>query len=459
MQISCVYLARFLTILIYGLPGTGKTELVKTLCAACNISLRAVSFKDEESNTLDGEKRLSNFQVIQQALKDASNTAVLFDEATDLFPVQNLLFGSTSKISKNMINNALENNTLPSFFVVNSIRGIDEAYLSRFSFILDMPQMNKQQRKKILVNNVPPDVLTQLSPTWIDNVVANTSTTARQLLSATQTLKLVETNKKNYQSSLGSLLEMHQRYQQQPLKNAHDLPQYYSTEFINCDYNCDLLTKKLQQAKSAKLLFSGLPGTGKTLFAQYIVQSLNVEYQLISSSDLIDKYVGESEKNIAQLFKTASQKNIALIFDEVDSLLGDRSHMQQHFEVTQVNEFLNQLEAFKGIVICTTNYLEALDKAVYRRFHFKLVLAPLLPKQRLKLLKKIAKQHNLVVSSTWRHITQQLNELLLLTPGDFNAVNARLTWLGIESVEDYLKELQVECNFKQPNSKQKMGFV
>jgi transitional endoplasmic reticulum ATPase len=95
----------------------------------------------------------------------------------------------------------------------------------------------------------------------------------------------------------------------------------------------------------------------------------------------LDKYVGESEKNIADMFAVARQQNAVLVLDEADSFLADRRNAQRSWEVTQVNELLTQMEAFDGIFICTTNLMEKLDPASIRRFAFKVRFDPMTPDQ------------------------------------------------------------------------------
>ena len=89
------------------------------------------------------------------------------------------------------------------------------------------------------------------------------------------------------------------------------------------------------------------------------------------ASDLLSKWLGDSEKNIARMFAEARQQDAVLVLDEADSFLADRRGAQHSWEVTQVNELLTQMEAFDGIFVCTTNLMDRLDAASLRRFAFK----------------------------------------------------------------------------------------
>jgi SpoVK/Ycf46/Vps4 family AAA+-type ATPase len=88
-------------------------------------------------------------------------------------------------------------------------------------------------------------------------------------------------------------------------------------------------------------------------------------------SDILSMWVGVAEKNIAEAFDEAARDDAILLFDEADSFLQDRRGAVRSWEVTQVNEFLQQLEAHRGIVACTTNLFKNLDQASLRRFTFK----------------------------------------------------------------------------------------
>ena len=125
----------------------------------------------------------------------------------------------------------------------------------------------------------------------------------------------------------------------------------------------------------------GPPGTGKTAWAHYLASSIKQPILVKRASDMLDCYVGNTEKNIAAAFREASSTGSVLLLDEADSFLQNRSGAQKHWEVTQVNQFLTEMEAFDGIFICTTNLIENLDPATLRRFDFKVKFDYLSPIQ------------------------------------------------------------------------------
>lgn len=152
------------------------------------------------------------------------------------------------------------------------------------------------------------------------------------------------------------------------------------------DFNCDInrfidgfkkLHETVKGTKSPEkgigtILFYGPPGTGKTELGHYLAKLTRRKVVIKKASDLLNCYVGMSEKLVAETFNNLDIKKEILIIDEVDSFLYDRAGANHSWEKTLVNEFLTQLQEFRGILICTTNLVKGLDPAVMRRFTTKL---------------------------------------------------------------------------------------
>jgi hypothetical protein len=122
-------------------------------------------------------------------------------------------------------------------------------------------------------------------------------------------------------------------------------------------------------------LFNGPPGTGKTMASNVIANELGLPLYRIDTSNIVDRYVGETEKNLARLFDEASACRAALLFDEADSLFGKRvdakDSTDRHANM-QINVLLNLIEDYDGFVVLTTNMKGALDSAFLRRIVFKI---------------------------------------------------------------------------------------
>src|SRR5690606_27792777 len=142
------------------------------------------------------------------------------------------------------------------------------------------------------------------------------------------------------------------------------------------------IVQALKARGHGALCFYGAPGTGKTALGEYIAEHLGRPLIIKQASDLVSKYVGETEQNMAAMFREASDEKAVLLLDEADSFLLDRRGAQRSYEVTEVNEMLQQMERHDGVFICTTNLLDRIDQAALRRFTFKIKFKPLTAPQR-----------------------------------------------------------------------------
>ncbi len=121
------------------------------------------------------------------------------------------------------------------------------------------------------------------------------------------------------------------------------------------------------------VLFAGPPGTGKTFSARILARELDLELYKVDLSQMISKYIGETEKNISALFDEAAGSSAILLFDEGDALFGKRTEMKDsHDRYANVETafLLQKIEAYEGMSILTTNFMQNIDPAFLRRFRF-----------------------------------------------------------------------------------------
>ena len=120
-------------------------------------------------------------------------------------------------------------------------------------------------------------------------------------------------------------------------------------------------------------LFAGASGTGKTLAAEVLANTLRLDLYRIDLSAVVSKYIGETEKNLRQVFDTAEDSGAILLFDEADALFGRRSEVKDshdRYANIEVSYLLQRMEAYRGLAILTTNLRGALDPAFLRRIRF-----------------------------------------------------------------------------------------
>ncbi len=120
-------------------------------------------------------------------------------------------------------------------------------------------------------------------------------------------------------------------------------------------------------------LFSGPSGTGKTLAAEVLADELKLDLFRIDLSQVVNKYIGETEKNLKRVFDAAEAGGAILLFDEADALFGKRSEVKDshdRYANIEVSYLLQRMETYRGLAILTTNMKEALDTAFLRRIRF-----------------------------------------------------------------------------------------
>ena len=133
--------------------------------------------------------------------------------------------------------------------------------------------------------------------------------------------------------------------------------------------------KRLSTGRGIVALFNGLPGTGKTFTANVMANELNMPMYRIDVSSIVDRFVGETEKNLTRVFEEAQSDHALLLFDEADSLFAKRVQAKDsvdRFANMQVNLLLNLVEDYDGFVVLTTNLKSGLDAAFLRRIAFKI---------------------------------------------------------------------------------------
>ncbi|MDQ3367356.1 MAG: ATP-binding protein, partial [Myxococcota bacterium] len=133
--------------------------------------------------------------------------------------------------------------------------------------------------------------------------------------------------------------------------------------------------RKVAKGVGISALFSGAPGTGKTMVAGLIARELQLDLYQIDVSRMVSKWVGETEKNLGRLFDAAAAGHAVLLFDEADSLFAKRTEVKSsndRYANLEVNYLLQRMEAFEGITILTTNLETSIDEAFRRRLAFRI---------------------------------------------------------------------------------------
>ena len=441
---------------IYGAPGTGKTQLTRLLGVQMDCPVYEVACEDSDGDPVDGERRLRAWQVAQAFLK-GQRALLVFDEAEDVFNDGGGIFSgpSTAIRRKGWMNQRLENSPVPTLWLSNS-GSPDAAFTRRFDMVFELASPPRAQRHALLAHAAGPLLgaralerlagIEVLAPAVVERAARVVRTVASALTPAQHEPALLRLIDQTLSAQgHGTLRQLH----------THRTPEHYDPALINTDQDPQRLLQGLGNAGSARLCLYGAPGTGKTAFAQWLAEQLERPLRVKRASDLLSKWVGQAEKNIAAAFDNAQRDNAVLLIDEVDSFLRDRRGAKASWEVTQVNEMLTQMEQFEGLFIASTNLMDGFDPAALRRFDLKLRFDPLRPEQALALLQTHCSAQGWALPE---NASAALTQLPQLTPGDFAAALRQHRFAPLDGASALLKVLQAECALKE-KSGQRMGFV
>ena len=439
LQSSFATRRKGVNILIYGAPGTGKTEFATLLAKAVSVSVHNITYMDENEEVIRAEERLNKCRVAQKILEGQSSL-LIFDEIEDVFDA-GFLGHSVAQKNKAWMNQLLENNNVPMIWLSNSVSGIDPAFLRRFDLILEMPDL-PLKNKSALITQLAEG---KLSPAYVQHFAKVRSLTPAILSRTIRVAK--ELNTSNFAETLLMMFNQTLKSQNKPKIEPLVLGKAdYNLNYVACNDNIHRISEGLKQSKKGRICCYGPPGTGKTAWAAWLAEELDMPLLLRQGSDLLNCYVGGTEQNIAQAFEQAKADNALLVLDEVDTFLFSRDGAERSWERSQVNEMLTQIERFEGLMVVSTNLIEVLDPAALRRFDLKLKFDYLTLPQRLDFAKQQAEILGLPLLS--EEDLSQIESLNLLTPGDFAAVARRHQFSPFQKVQDWLSALQGECEVK-----------
>lgn len=445
-------------ILIYGLPGTGKTELAKLLATTVGIPMYEVSSENEEYYS--SSARISSYKMCQSFLSKSHNGIVMFDEMEDIFPSENTMFGSKRQkfsSSKAKTNLMLENNAVPTVWLSNDVSYLDPAYLRRFDFTVEM-QIPPLSARKAIIGRYMSDMgiplshlerlaeIEELSPAQIERAAKVVRYCGKNSIDEkTKILDLVIHNSLNLMGHTTSI---------RSAKNVNE----FDLNYLNANADIEAITQGLKRHSSGRICLYGPPGTGKSSYGVYLSKMLDRPLMVKRASDILDMYVGGTEKNIANIFRSASKEGAILMIDEADSFLQDRKDAHRNWEITQVNELLTQMESYEGVFICSTNLMRNIDQASLRRFDFKIYFDYLTVSQRWQMFVKQLQDYGADLSNIARE-KFVLDRLHSLTPGDFAVARRQFSVLDKNPTPiEFSAILAQECKAK-PGQSKTIGFI
>ena len=453
-------------ILLYGAPGTGKTSFAKTLARELGRCAFEVNQGDEDGKNMKSEARMMGIQICNDQ-EDAKKSLMIVDEADELlrgsscgFSIFGFEMGGGKSTEKGIMNSILDDMKMPAIWISNApARSMDESVRRRFDYSVCFERMNTTQRVSIWRNLVKKHHLGEIvSEAKIGEYAAKYQTSAGGISTVLANVKRMAPKAGKVDELIAKLMKPHCKLMGIHEDNKFLPAKGYSLDGLNIKGKIGLekIVKSVRNYLDAgfnassedrprmNILMYGAPGTGKTEFVKYLGKELDRKVLVMKGSDILSKWVGGTEENIAAAFARAESEHAILFFDEIDGLVQSRENAQRSWEVSQVNELLQQMENFDGVMIAATNFSKNLDPAIMRRFTFKLEFDYLTDEGKKAFFERMFKDR----------LTEEefarLKELRNLAPGDFRTVRQELFYLGEEATnEDRIAALKEECAVKK----------
>jgi len=453
-------------ILLYGAPGTGKTSFARSLAKELGRIAYEINQGDDDGRNMKAEARMIGIRVCNEQ-EYPHESLMVIDEADELlrgsscdFSSFGFEFGGGKSTEKGVTNTLLDEMKIPAIWISNApASAMDESVRRRFDYSICFEHLNTAQRIAIWRNQIAKYSLESLIPdAKTEEYAAKYETSAGGISTVLQNVKRMNPEPDKVDELISTLMKPHCKLMGVKPEKRFLPAKDYSLDGLNIKgkVSLDRIVKAVgnyldssfnataEDKPRMNILLYGPPGTGKTEFVKYLGKTLDRKVLVMKGSDILGMYVGESEKNIADAFHRAEAEHAILFFDEVDGLLQDRSNANHSWEITQVNELLQQMENFNGVMVAATNFSKNLDPATMRRFTFKLEFGYLDDSGKKAFFERMFK------GSLSEDEANELSSIQNLAPGDFRTVRQEMFYLDNNATNlDYIAALKEECAVKK----------
>jgi hypothetical protein len=454
-------------VLITGGTDQAGQQLVRQLARTLASTVIDIPQTGLLAEKLEGDQRLQLLSNCQNEKLPAGRMLVMVDDAECIIGDEfrsTLSWNGAATQNQPRLVAAMKSNCRPIVWLVVNGTGVEENCFKLFDMILQLQPPRTRQRQTMAEQYLQPH-FSDSGSGLATRVAEHASITPIHLETAARMCNHLGVSEEAAEQVVLQVLEGElAAIDEQPTKLATGkvgkVDMSYNADSFNADVDLKSLAARMATGHAARLCLYGPPGTGKTAWARQLAQTTGQPLIVKRGSDILGRYVGESEQRLAEAFADATAAGGVLLIDEADGFLQDRTTIDEPWQRRLVNEFLTAMEQYQGTLVCTTNMMESIDRAALRRFDIRIHLDYLQHGQAVTMASNLLRHLQVEPDAEGEATLVSGLRGLSLAPGDF-AMFARRYALFDEPVDvaSLIKDCQREAQDRGRTGVRQIGFL